>query len=148
MVPFGSAIKTFHADGTIVSAGQNAADGSESAGYGNWKKVGDRTIKLSAVVYGTGFIALVSEVVTFADDFDSYTGTLVTAVYDAGTDVLDPDAVPFFCTFDAFGEVVISGTRLPVAFPACPCPTCPDLGDASDSDSDSDSEEDSDSDSD
>ncbi len=117
---FGSSVKTIHADGTMVATATNT---TESAGYGNWKRTGYRTIELTAVVFGVadgGFVAKVSETIEFSSDFSSYTGSLVTAVYaPAETDILDPANAPVFCTADVF-DVDFSGVRLPVEYPACP----------------------------
>jgi hypothetical protein len=101
---------TLHADGTVVAlSGQccgNAAN-IQSESYGNWVRTGPFQIELRTVAIGTNhdwlagptgnFIATPSEVLDFAPDFQSLTGTLCTSVwfYPLGVAVMpDVEVVP------------------------------------------------------
>ncbi len=141
---FGGTI-TLHADGTVVAlSGQccGNAPNIQSESYGNWVKTGPMQIELRTVAIGTNwgidvlaegqgsdttlstaptgnFIATPSEVLDFAEDFQSYTGTLCTPLwfYDLGFGqmpnilVEEPQLV--------FGPFPVGGTRLPVEV-VCP----------------------------
>jgi hypothetical protein len=133
---------TLHADGTVVAlSGACCGDQSptpsniQSESYGNWVRTGPRQIELRTVAIITqhdfsnsipedqgptgNVLATPSEVLDFAADFQSYTGTLCTPLWfyalGGGTmpDVeVDPPAL-------TVGPFAVAGSRLGV-FVQCP----------------------------
>lgn len=127
---------TLHADGTVVAlSGQccGNAPNVQSESYGNWIRTGPRQIELTTVAIGTNwafdvpdpnghlstiptsnFVATPSEVLTFSNDFQSFTGSLCTSVwfYNLGfgtmpdVTVQPPDLI--------VGPFPVDGTRLAV----------------------------------
>ncbi len=130
---------TLHADGTVVAlsgacCGDNAGN-IQSESYGNWVKTGRRQIEVRTVALITNHdfsnsdpelqgpignvIATPSEVLDFTEDFQSYTGTLCTALwwYDLGGNAM-PDVETVPPAFIA-GPFEVAGSRLAV-FVDCP----------------------------
>ncbi len=140
---FGTGALSLHADGTLIGVsatccGSGASDNVQSEGIGNWVRTGSRQIELSAVVLATNYdevegiplplgnvVCEVSQQWDFESDFQSYTGSLVTACWNADPDgipdLLDPERRdPDLCTADFPPELFeVSGERFPVRFPAC-----------------------------
>ncbi|MHC4219033.1 MAG: hypothetical protein ACYSU7_11325 [Planctomycetota bacterium] len=102
---------TLHSDGTVVAlsgacCGDNPGN-IQSEAYGNWVRTGEYQIELRTVAIGTNhdfsneipelqgpvgnFIATPMEVLDFAEDFQSVTGTLCTSVWLYG---LGPGTMP------------------------------------------------------
>jgi hypothetical protein len=128
---------TLNADGTVMAVSGSCcgnAGNVQSEAWGNWVKTGPREIELRTVVIGTlydyanadpelhgptgNFIATPSEVLDFAPDYESFTGSLCTSVwfYDIGASMpdvnVDTPAV-------VLGPFDIAMERLPV-FVECP----------------------------
>jgi hypothetical protein len=124
---------TLNADGTVAAisgaccgAGANANIQSEA--FGNWERTGVNQITLRAVVVGTqydaaalpmnNFIATAMEVLDFSEDYQSYTGTLCTALwfYELGDPMPDVEMEEPLLIL---GPFPIDGSRLSV-FQECP----------------------------
>ncbi len=140
---FGPGALMLHADGTLAAAsgtccGAAGDDSIQSEAMGNWVRTGSRQIEVTALVIATIYdldtalpdhnsACMVSERLDFESDFQSYTGVLATACWNSSdegwanvpTDLLNPDRDPDICTLELFGEIPVSGARLPAAYPVC-----------------------------
>ncbi|MHC4304840.1 MAG: hypothetical protein ACYTFF_07905 [Planctomycetota bacterium] len=131
---FGGAL-TLNADGTVIAisgscCGAGANANIQSPALGNWERTGVRQVTLRALIIGTqydlagqpmdNFAAAAAEVLDFAEDFQSYTGTLCTSLWFyplegpiPDVDVDPPDLI--------VGPFPLANTRLAV-FQECPPP--------------------------
>jgi hypothetical protein len=128
---------TLNADGTVMAVSGSCcgnAGNIQSEAWGNWVKTGPYQIELRTVVIGTlydfanadpelqgptgNFIATPTEVLDFAPDFQSFTGSLCTSVwfYDLGASMPDVNVDPPTVVVGPFD---IAMERLPV-FVECP----------------------------
>ena len=131
---------TLHADGTVSAmssscCGAGGDPNIQSEAWGNWERTGPRQVTLRAMIIGTrhdfdnadpelqgpttNFIAVASQVLDFAPDFQSYTGEHCVAIWNYDVwpapapdiETVDPDA--------HYGPFAITNFRLPV-YHYCP----------------------------
>jgi hypothetical protein len=126
---------TLHADGTVAAisgacCGSGANANIQSEAFGNWERSGTHQVTLRALIVGTqydpaaqplnNFVAVAMEVLDFDSDYESYTGTLCTALwfYDLGDPMPDVEVEEPLLTVGPFD---VDGARLAV-FQECPPP--------------------------
>jgi hypothetical protein len=125
---------TLHADGTVSAmssscCGAGGDPNIQSEAWGNWERTGPRQVTLRAMIIGTrhdwvtgptdNFIAVASQVLDFAPDFQSYTGGHCVAIWNYPLGQLPPDIETVPPDMGPWGPFPISNYRLPV-YHYCP----------------------------